>query len=115
VSEIRTDGYQMLRSMEKASNSFADLKHQLPDIEIGTFGIDSDSTVASRSLSELRLRNQFGITLLAVRRAGETITNPESSFVINTGDILIFIGKPKGLTGACEFFNSSCSEDFGTD
>ncbi|MGD9161348.1 MAG: cation:proton antiporter [Desulfobacteraceae bacterium] len=113
VSDIRTDGYQMLRSMGKVSNSFADLKYQLPDIEIGTFSIDPDSTVAGRSLSELRLRNQFGITLLAVRREGKTIANPESSFVIHAGDILIFIGKPHGLTDACEFFNESCSEDFG--
>jgi K+/H+ antiporter YhaU regulatory subunit KhtT len=103
----------MLRSMGKVSNSFADLKYQLPDIEIGTFSIDPDSTVAGRSLSELRLRNQFGITLLAVRREGKTIANPESSFVIHAGDILIFIGKPHGLTDACEFFNESCSEDFG--
>ena len=113
VSEIRTDGYQMLRSMDKTSNSFADLKYQLPDIEIGTFRIDPESTVAGKSLSELRLRNQFGITLLAVQREGKTIANPESSFIMDTGDILIFIGNPRGLTNACEFFNRSCNEDFG--
>ncbi len=113
VSDIRTGGYQMLRSREKASNSFADLKYQLPDIEIGTFRIDPDSTVAGRSLSELQLRNQFGITLLAVQRGGSTVSNPESSFVINAGDILIFIGKPYAFTDACEYFNQSCSEVFG--
>ena len=107
VSEIRTDGYQMLRSMEKGSNNFADLKYQLPDMEIGTFGIDPDSKVAGRSISELRLRNQFGITLLAVRREGKTITNPEGSFVIHAGDVLIFIGKPNALAEACEYFNKS--------
>jgi len=113
VNDIRTDGYQMLRSMENRSNGFSDLKYQLPNIEIGTFRINEDSTVAGRSLKDLQLRNQFGITLLAVRREGFTITNPESSFVIETGDVLIFIGKPNSLTDACEYFNRSCSEDFG--
>ena len=100
--------------MEKVSNIFADLKYQLPDIEVGTFRIDPDSTVSGRSLNELRLRNRFGITLLAVRRQGRTITNPESGFIINAGDVLIFIGKPNALTNVCEFFNKSCIEDFGT-
>ena len=104
----------MLRSMENASNSFADLKYQLPDIEIGTFRVDPDSIAAGRSISEPQLRNRFGITLLAVRREERTITNPESGFVIGNGDILIFIGKPYSLTGACEFFNKSCGEDLGS-
>ena len=103
----------MLRSLEKTANRFADLKYQLPDIDIGTFRISPESTVTGRSLSELQLRNQFGVTLLAVRREGKTIANPESSFVIDVGDILIFIGNPRGLTNACEFFNRSCNEDFG--
>jgi K+/H+ antiporter YhaU regulatory subunit KhtT len=103
----------MLRSMDKASNSFADLKYQLPDIEIGAFRIDPDSTAAGKSLIGLQLRNQFGINLLAVQREGKTITNPESSFVIHAGDVLVFMGKPREFTDACEFFNRSCSEDFG--
>jgi K+/H+ antiporter YhaU regulatory subunit KhtT len=41
-------------------------------------------------------------------------TNPESSFVIDAGDILIFIGKPSAFTNACVFFNKGCGEDFGT-
>ncbi len=112
ISEIRTDGYQMLRSIEASDNRFAELKYQLPEVEIGTFRIEPESSVAGLSLKDLKIRTRFGITLLAVRRGERTMANPDVDIVFEPGDVLILMGKPEGLTGACELFNEKCDEEF---
>ncbi len=110
ITEVRMDGYQMLRSFDKSDDRFNDLKNQIPDIEISTFRVTQDTSAAGRSIKELRLRNRFGVTLLAIRREMEVISNPDSEFIIQTGDILIFMGKPDALTAACQLFSDTCEE-----
>jgi len=115
TTEVRMDGYQMLRSMEEKTSSFSELKHQLPDIEIGTFRVTQITSATGKSLKELQLRNRFGVTLLAVRREGNAISNPDSDFILKPDDILVFMGKPDALTTACQLFSDSgeeCNEEF---
>lgn len=110
IAEVRMDGYQMLRTIDRSSDGFNDLRYQIPDIEISTFRVIPDTLAAGKSIKELRLRNRFGVTLLAVRREMDIISNPESDFIIHEGDILIFMGKPDGLTAACQLFSENCEE-----
>jgi CPA2 family monovalent cation:H+ antiporter-2 len=105
ISEVRMDGYQILRTREKTREAFTDLKQQLPDIEIGTFRVHPDASAIGKSLKELQLRNLYGVTLLAVRRNGKTLTNPESETLILSGDILVIMGRPDALTGLCGLFH----------
>lgn len=115
TTEVRMDGYQMLRSPDRESDRFRELKQHIPDIEIGTFRISRDTSSAGKSLKELQLRNRFGVTLLAVRRGKDTVSNPKSDFVLQAGDSLIFLGKPHALTAACRLFSDSekeCEDEF---
>lgn len=105
ISKVRMDGYQMLRVREKSPDAFAELKQQLPDIEIGTFRVHPEASATGKSLKELQLRNRYGVTLLAVRRDGRTLTNPESGTRIQAEDILVFMGRPDHLTGLCGLFH----------
>ena len=107
ISEVRMDGYQMLRSREKTPEAFHDLKQQLPDIEIGTFRVHSSASVTGKSLKELQLRNLHGVTLLAVRRDAEIITNPKSETRILPDDTLVLMGKPDDLAGLCLLFHDT--------
>lgn len=52
------------------------------------------SCLVNKSLSEADLRAKTGITVLAIERNGEQIFSPDSTFVIQEGDILIFVGSP---------------------
>ena len=94
IAEVRSDGYQMFRSISKQKTSFPDLKFALPDVETNMVWVGEGSFLAGNTIANLNLRHRFGITLLAVRRETEIFSNPESSLEICAGDILVVLGKP---------------------
>jgi monovalent cation:H+ antiporter-2, CPA2 family len=62
----------------------------LPDI----YELEVDGPpLADKSLREARIRERYGITVVAVRRSsGETLVNPPAETVINTGDRIRVFG-----------------------
>ncbi|MBN2062415.1 MAG: TrkA family potassium uptake protein, partial [Deltaproteobacteria bacterium] len=105
ISEVRMNSYQMLRTRNKQSDAFVDLKQQLPDIEIGLFRVHPRAPATGKSLKELQLRNLYEVTLLAVRRKEATITNPEGETLILSEDILVLMGRQDALAGLCGLFH----------
>jgi CPA2 family monovalent cation:H+ antiporter-2 len=94
IAEVRSDGYQMFRSISKEKAPFFDLKFALPDVEMNMVWVGEGSFLAGKTISNLNLRHRFGVTLLAVRRETEIFSNPDSSLEICAGDILVVLGKP---------------------
>ena len=57
------------------------------------------SPVLDRSLGQARLREDVGVTVLAIkRRTGELITNPPAETVIQIGDTLVALGTRDSLS-----------------
>lgn len=52
VSEVRSDGYQMLRSRSRDFLSISDLSLNLPDVEISTLRVSERSPVDGQSLGQ---------------------------------------------------------------
>jgi trk system potassium uptake protein len=48
--------------------------------------------LVGRSLSETRLRDRFGVTVLVVKSGDNTIVSPPASYKFQTGDLLVVIG-----------------------
>lgn len=95
VAQVRDDGYQMFRSLAgAASMSLTDLHLHLRDVEIAPIIVPPDSPLAGKSLAELDLRNQIGLTLLVIRRDSELITNLDAQTRIRQNDELFVIGPP---------------------
>jgi CPA2 family monovalent cation:H+ antiporter-2 len=67
VAEVRSDGYEMFRSLSIESSSFSDLKLQLPDIEISALRVAERSPLVGKSLVQIELRRSYGATVLAIR------------------------------------------------
>lgn len=59
--------------------------------------IQTPEAFVGRSLAELELRPRQGITVLAVRRDGETVPNPGGEQTIHEGDILVVVGSPDSV------------------
>jgi CPA2 family monovalent cation:H+ antiporter-2 len=97
VAEVRSDSYQMFRNLSREKTTFSDLKFALPDVEVNMAWVGEGSSFEGKSLAEIKLRGEFGITLLAVRRGSEVISNPDSSVVLSAGDILVILGKPQDI------------------
>jgi trk system potassium uptake protein TrkA len=50
-----------------------------------------------RSLKDLELRQRFGLTVLAIRRADRIIVSPDATQIVEEGDILVTLGQPEKL------------------
>ncbi len=50
-----------------------------------------------RSLKELELRQRFGLTVLAIRRANRIIVSPDAEQTLEEGDMLVALGQPDRL------------------
>jgi trk system potassium uptake protein TrkA len=61
------------------------------------FELQAPTRFLDRSLKDLRLRQEFGLTILAVRREDRVVVSPDASFVFEVGDILVALGQPDRL------------------
>lgn len=103
ILEVRKSGYEMFRNMQHRY-SFPELK-QLPDIEIETFRISQASQLAGKTLSEARLRTRYGVTVLAIQRGRETITNPDGETQLLANDIIVLIGTKERIAGVASMIS----------
>ncbi len=66
-------------------------------IRLAEIRVVDDSHFAHRSLTECRIRTKTGVTVLSVRRGRSFVTNPDGSFVLTPGDLLISLGTEEQL------------------
>jgi CPA2 family monovalent cation:H+ antiporter-2 len=107
IAEIRTDGYKMFRNLSSEATPLMDLKRHFPDADLITVRLGENAPLAGRSLAESQLRKQHGITVMAIRRGQNTITNPEADSVLQPADILYLIGAPDRLAKARTLFSDA--------
>jgi len=65
--------------------------------EYSILELQAPAQFLDRSLTELQLRQRFGMTILAVRRGEGVVISPEAGFVLTTGDILVALGRADRL------------------
>ena len=107
ISEVRSDGYQIFRSHIRDSTSFTDLGLQLPDMEVTSFRVDEHSSMVGKTLSQIGLRKNYGVTLLAIRRDSRVLSNPEGEITICAHDVLIILGSPDKIADITSLFRAN--------
>jgi len=104
TSEIRAEGYEMLRSMAPAQGPLADLEQRFLGMEVSGLGVEDGSPMAGRTLEESALRKRHGLSVVAVRRGGQTATNPDGTFRLQAGDIAYVFGSHDDVASAGSLF-----------
>ncbi|MDD1673733.1 MAG: NAD-binding protein, partial [Methanomicrobiales archaeon] len=104
IVEVRSDNYQMLRSLPRPIMPLADLTLDLPDLEISTFRVLSGSPVSEKTLAEIGLRKKYAVTVVAIEREGKVIANPGAEDVLITTDRVIILGTPEKIAEAAFLF-----------
>jgi len=107
ISEVRKGGYEIFRNVEQKYAVFPELKQHLPNIEIETIRIKESSPLVGKTLAEVGFRNKYGVTVLAIQRGRETITNPTGDTALLAQDIVILIGTKDSITSASSLVLSS--------
>jgi CPA2 family monovalent cation:H+ antiporter-2 len=106
VSEIRADGYEMLRNPCNSAAKLSDLKLNLSNVEIGSYRLHPNSLLVGKTLSESHLRNQYGMNVLLIRRGGEVLSNPSPDMQLMANDIIVVVGEKVPQKHAGELFGN---------
>ncbi|HRW11300.1 MAG TPA: TrkA family potassium uptake protein [Caldilineaceae bacterium] len=61
--------------------------------DVGIVELIAPHSFWERTLAECNLRQRYGLTAIAVRRADELIVSPSAAFRIESNDILVVLGK----------------------
>ncbi len=107
LAEIRAAGYEMLRTPQEQGATLADLHLTLSELEVSTLGVREGCPVAGRRLADTDLRKLYGITVVAIRRGEELVTNPGGDDRIEVGDALVVLGLNEEISAAAHLFEPS--------
>ncbi len=77
---------------------------ELANTNISVIKVEPGSLVHMKTIGELNLRKETGITLLIIKREGEVIENPTPNTVLFSNDIAYVIGDHKQIDAARKLF-----------
>ncbi len=103
VQDIRADSYQALRSTA-APTSEGSL--DIPGMDVREVAVAEGSKIAGKTLGEILLKKQYGVTVLAVRRNGALIPHPDGTCAIRAGDITILTGTVEKIEESLHLFTA---------
>jgi TrkA domain protein len=69
-----------------------ELSVPLGDAIIEWVELREDSPIVGETLDEANIRTETGVSIIAVQQGTETVSNPEPSFELQAGDVLVAIG-----------------------
>lgn len=104
VAEVRSDGYDMLRSLSKRHSHAVGISGYLSGAEIGTFRVRQGSSLESRGLREGTIRSMSGATVLVIKRGDEIVPNPDPVWELRRDDLVLLLGTPEQLAAAGRLF-----------
>jgi len=104
IQEVRAHDYERMRSPEEIAPSIALEGLDEEGLHTRTVIVRDTMPAAGRPLSDLSLAETYGVTVLAVRRNGETVTDPSNDFIVTPGDRLILLGSADCFTSCLPLF-----------
>ncbi len=106
ISDIRADGYELLRNQKPISTKLSEIKLNLEHISISSFRIHSNSTLAGKMLCQSELRSHHGLTVLLIKRGQQIISNLAPETILMPEDILIVIGETINTKQTADIFGN---------
>ncbi len=100
VAQIRSQHYGVFRGSAPLLDGKDPTKETLviPGLEIATLPVTlGRSKVVGHTIAEAALRENYGVTVLAVRRNGRYITNVNGSLKVMPDDLLYLLGSPDNI------------------
>lgn len=102
IDQVRGDQYGMLRHVQ-TNDGASKLHLELgSEMEIESCEIGKDSPAVAKSAIELNLRRVTGATMIAIRRLGVLLSNPEPSKKFQVGDVVYLVGTLQQLNLALD-------------
>ncbi len=104
VRELRSEDYQILRGSLQEAHLMVLEGLDEEGLHTRVVQVRDDSFAANKTLAELKLRNNFAITILTIKRGNKSIGNPSGDFKIEAGDRLIMVASAENFAKAAKIF-----------
>ena len=105
IAEVRSDGYDMLRSLSRRHSHAVGISGYLSGAEIATFRVHKGAVLEGTSLKQGILRTRSGATILTIKRGDELVPNPDPIWELREGDMVLLLGSPEQLAAANALFD----------
>lgn len=115
VSAVRSDGYEMFRSLSIDESGFKNLQVSVPETQINTVHVCKNSPADGKTIGGLGLYKKSNISLLAVVRGSQSFSNPSKQMVLQENDILFFLASAEKLTEIMDLFSTPDGEPCESD
>jgi CPA2 family monovalent cation:H+ antiporter-2 len=107
VAAIRSEGYELLRLPTLQEVELIDIAEALGSAATETFIVPTDSPAVGKTIGELRLRTNTGVSVIAAIHEGNTEINPGPETPINSDDVLVLLGTPAKIHRAMDEYLSA--------
>ncbi len=107
IAELRGSSYQMLRRPSSFERSIEDLKLCAPELAIYTVRVAPGSAMAGKTLAELNLRRNYGVTVLVIRRTSSVVAIPSGDVSIGEDDLLVILASAGAMEAITSLFRPS--------
>ncbi|MBK9290349.1 MAG: cation:proton antiporter [Bacteroidetes bacterium] len=98
VSHIRAHNYELLCGKSGGNQCPPHLRLHIPDMVIATLPVQrGGNKIVGKTLRESQLRTRFEVTVLAIRRGQQYLTNISPDTTIETDDMLYLFGHPEKI------------------
>ncbi len=111
VRALRADDYRILRGSIQEAHLMVLQGLDEDGLHTRAVAVRPGAPVAGKSLEELALRKDFGITVLAVRREGKMSGSPAGNFIIESGDRLVLVGSSDRFAEIAHLFRPPAAVD----
>jgi len=108
LAKIRNENYGIFS--ERDDKGQLSLLDQMPNIEISAIDIEDDSVVVGKSIAEIHLRKEIGVTLVAIKRGEQIIEHPSPKVVFQRRDVVYVMGNYEQNAAAEALFSGSNSQ-----
>jgi CPA2 family monovalent cation:H+ antiporter-2 len=105
VDLIRKEHYGTLRGIRLQGKQLDALSQFLIGTTSDIFSVVEQSPAVGKSLGEIKLSSQSGISVIAVIRDGKSYYNLGDDFKLAAGDMLVLLGGHKALDDAGQILN----------
>jgi CPA2 family monovalent cation:H+ antiporter-2 len=98
TDKVRRELYGPLYQSGTQHQIMAQLKNATHLLDLAWVTLPANSPVIGRTIRELKIRTQTGVSVVGVMRDGTFQPNPDAEYQFVTGDLVAVIGNPSKLT-----------------
>ncbi len=97
IQKIRSANYEMLRDIPGAGG-LDRISAQIPEMNVTAIRVlKGKNEVVGKTMKEAQVRNKYHVTIIALKRDTETITELGGETLIKCDDILYVMGRPQNI------------------